>query len=258
VSVAARPVVANGTTSLDVLAVDDEAPALDDLARLLRSFPEVGEVESAASGPEALRRLSGRRFDAVFLDVRMPGLDGLELARVLRRFGAPPAVVFVSAYETGAVGAFELKALDYLMKPVSRQRMAEAIGRVVEALEVQPGELPRGEGGEADEVVAVSTARGGTRLLPRAAVLYLEAQGDYVRIVADEGRFLVRGRISELERSWRTSGFMRVHRGYVANLRRAEEIRPRPGGTAVLAFPGGLEIPVARRKAAALRRRLGG
>jgi DNA-binding LytR/AlgR family response regulator len=234
--------------ALDVLVVDDEAPALADLERLLRSLPDTGEVHTAASGEEALRALAASPFDAVFLDVRMPGIDGLELARVLRRFEAQPAVVFVSAYETGAVGAFELKALDYLMKPVSRRRLAEALSRVREA---RGATAPR-----SDDVVPLPTLRGGTRLVPRDSILFLQADGDYVRVVCDEGRFLMRGRVSDLARRWRRHGFVQVHRGYVANLRRAVEVRPRLNGTAVLAFPEGREIPVARRKVAELRREL--
>src|ERR671910_3034776 len=122
--------------TLRLLAVDDERPALEDLTRMLRASPLVDAVDGAASAAEALVALGdgGAAYDGLFLDVRMPGIDGLELARVLRRFERPPSVVFVSAYETGAVGAFELKALDYLMKPVSRW-LAEAIGRVREARE---------------------------------------------------------------------------------------------------------------------------
>jgi DNA-binding LytR/AlgR family response regulator len=233
---------------LNVLVVDDEAPALADLSRLLRSAPGTGDVCTAASGSEALRALAERPFDAVFLDVRMPGIDGLELARALRRFEAPPAVVFVSAYETGAVDAFELKALDYLMKPVSSRRLAEALGRVLEArgaVSTRP-----------DDVVPLPTLRGGTRLVPRDSILFLQADGDYVRVICDEERFLMRGRVSELARRWREHGFVQVHRGYVANLRRAVEVRPRDNGTAVLAFSDGREIPVARRHVAGLRREL--
>jgi DNA-binding LytR/AlgR family response regulator len=233
---------------LDVLVVDDEAPALADLARQLRALSGTADVHTAAGGQEALRTLAERPFDAVFLDVRMPGIDGLELARVLRRFEAPPAVVFVSAYETGAVGAFELKALDYLMKPVSRRRLADAIERVREARGTAP---PR-----PDDVVPLPTLRGGTRLVPRESILFLQADGDYVRVICDEERFLVRGRVSDLGRRWRPYGFVQVHRGYVANLRRAVEVRPRLNGTAMLAFPDGREIPVARRKVAELRREL--
>jgi DNA-binding LytR/AlgR family response regulator len=235
---------------LDVLVVDDEGPALADLARQLRALAETGEVRTAAGGQEALRTLAEQPFDVVFLDVRMPGIDGLELARVLRRFQTPPAVVFVSAYETGAVGAFELKALDYLMKPVSRRRLVEALSRVREA---------RGDAAAraSDDVVPLPTLRGGTRLVPRESILFLQADGDYVRVICDGERFLMRGRVSDLARRWRPHGFMQVHRGYVANLRRAVEVRPRLNGTATLAFPGGREIPVARRKVAELRRELG-
>ena len=234
---------------LDVLVVDDEGPALADLARQLRALPETAEVRTAASGHEALRTLAERPFDAVFLDVRMPGIDGLELARVLRRFETPPAVVFVSAYETGAVGAFELKALDYLMKPVSRRRLADALSRVREA---RGGAAARA----ADDVVPLPTLRGGTRLVPRESILFLEADGDYVRVICDKERFLMRGRVSDLARRWRPHGFVQVHRGYVANLRRAVEVRPQLNGTATLAFPDGREIPVARRKVSELRKEL--
>ncbi len=234
---------------LDVLVVDDEAPALADLSRLLRSLAAIGEVSTAASGEEALRTLVGRPFDAVFLDVRMPGIDGLELARVLRRFEEPPAVVFVSAYETGAVGAFELKALDYLMKPVSSKRLAEAVDRVHESRGLAATSRP-------DDLVPLPTLRGGTRLVPRESILFLQADGDYVRVICEDERFLMRGRVSDLARRWRGHGFVQVHRGYVANLRRAVEVRPRLNGTAVLAFGDGREIPVARRKVAELRREL--
>ena len=235
--------------ALDVLVVDDEAPALADLSRLLRSLPATGEVRTAASGQEALRSLAERPYDAVFLDVRMPGIDGLELARVLRRFEEPPAIVFVSAYETGAVGAFELKALDYLMKPVSSKRLAEAVERVRESRGVAGPSRP-------DDLVPLPTLRGGTRLVPREEILFLQADGDYVRVICEDERFLMRGRVSDLARRWREHGFVQVHRGYVANLRRAVEVRPRLNGTAVLAFPDGREIPVARRKVAELRREL--
>jgi two-component system, LytTR family, response regulator LytT len=235
--------------ALDVLVVDDEGPALADLARQLRSLSETGEVRTAAGGHEALRTLAERPFDAVFLDVRMPGIDGLELARVLRRFETPPAVVFVSAYETGAVGAFELKALDYLMKPVSRRRLTEALSRVREA---RGAAAPT----RSDDVIPLPTLRGGTRLVPRESILFLQADGDYVRVICDEERFLVRSRLTDMARRWRPHGFVQVHRGYVANLRRAVEVRPRVNGTATLAFPDGREIPVARRKVAELRREL--
>jgi DNA-binding LytR/AlgR family response regulator len=236
-----------------VLAVDDELPALEDLVRMLEASPTVDRVEAAASAEEALVALGdGAAIDAVFLDVRMPGLGGLELARVLRRFERPPAIVFVSAFDDAAVGAFEVAAVDYLVKPVSRRRLDEAIERAARRA------APEEPAAEDVETLAVDALRGGgTRLLPRSSVLYLQAHGDYVRVASSEGRFLVRARLSDLEERWAAHGFVRVHRGFVVNLRRAVEVRPRLNGTAVLVMADGAEVPIARRQVGELRRKLG-
>jgi two-component system, LytTR family, response regulator LytT len=248
---------------LKILAVDDERSQLQDLARLLRSSPIVEDVECASDGHDALVKASAQPYDAIFLDVRMPDLDGLELARVLRRFAAPPQLVFVTAHDTAAVDAFELHALDYLLKPVARRRVEEALDRVAAAVSV--GEGAPGEGpGEArpaaareSDVIAVASARSGaTRLIPRSSVLYAQSHGDFVRIVVGDGRYLLRVTLSDLERRWEPFGFVRVHRQYVANLNRAVELRPLFGGTAELAFADGRTIPVARRHVADLGRRL--
>ena len=231
---------------LRLLAVDDEEPALADLVRMLEASPAVAEVHAARSGDEALVALAERRLDALFLDVRMPGLDGLELARVLRQFDRPPSVVFVSAYDDFAVRAFELEALDYLVKPVSRQRLDEAVDRVGRAAPA----------GDEDELLPVDVPRGGTRLLARSRILLLQAHGDYVRVVSDDGRFLLRAALVDLEERWARHGFVRVHRSFVVNLRRAVEVRPRLNGTAVLVMADGTEVPIARRQVGELRRRL--
>ncbi len=246
---------------LRVLAVDNERPALEDLARILESSPHVTEVALVDSGAEALRTLAERRFDVLFLDVRMPGIDGLGVAGLLGQFADPPAVVFVSAYEDGAVGAFELElhALDYLMKPVSRARIVQALERVIadRSAPPAPGAARGAPDSESAEIIPVAHQRGGaTRLVPRSSVLYVKAEGDYVRIVADDGRFLVRGALAELERRWLAHGFVRVHRSYIVNLRRAVEIRPELGGGATVVLADGSEVPVARRQVAELRRRL--
>lgn len=231
---------------LRLLAVDDEEPALADLVRMLKASPAVAEVHAARSAGEALLALAERSLDALFLDVRMPGLDGLELARALRRFDRPPSVVFVSAYDDFAVRAFELEALDYLVKPVSRQRLDEAVDRVGRA----------GPAGGEDEMLPVDAPRGGTRLIARSRILLLQAHGDYVRVVSDDGRFLLRAALVDLEERWAGHGFVRVHRSFVVNLRRAVEVRPRLNGTAVLVMADGAEVPIARRQVGELRRRL--
>lgn len=245
---------------LTVLAVDDEQTQLEDLARLLRACVEVDEVECAFDGREALVKASEQAFDAIFLDVRMPDLDGLALARVLKRFKTAPQLVFVSAYDTAAVDAFELHALDYLRKPVSRKRVEESLGRVVAAVgeqqtrdgREQPVMQPPSDG----DTVALANVRGGTSLVARSAILFAQAHGDYVRLVTGDGRFLLRGTLQELEQRWEPFGFVRVHRQYLANLHRAVELRPMLGGTGELAFDDGQAIPIARRHVGELRRRL--
>jgi DNA-binding LytR/AlgR family response regulator len=253
---------------LTILAVDDERTQLEDLARLLRNSPNVKEVECAYDGHDALVKASTQAYDAIFLDVRMPNLDGLELGRVLRRFAAPPQLVFVSAYDNAAVDAFELHALDYLRKPVGRRRVEEAIERVATAVESStgerraggPGSLPAGgppASSEDHEMIAVANLHGGsTRLLARRQVLYVQSYGDFVRIVTADGRYLLRSTLAEIERRWEPHGFVRVHRQYVANLRNAVELAPMLGGTAELSFADGHTIPVARRHTAELGRRL--
>jgi len=243
-------------SGLRLLAVDDERPALEDLVRMLSAMPRVASVGAASSADEALLALSeAPGIDGVFLDVRMPGLDGVGLARVLRRFARPPALVFVSAYDEFAVDAFAVAALDFLVKPVARDRLEEAVERVARAA----GAAGAGPEPALDaDMLAVDALRGGgTRLLARDSILYLQAHGDYVRVVSDDGRYLLRARLADLEERWTGHGFVRVHRAYVINLRRAVEVRPQLNGTAIVVMRDGAELPIARRQVGELRRRLG-
>jgi DNA-binding LytR/AlgR family response regulator len=234
--------------TLEVLVVDDEEPALEDLAYLLRQHPRIGSVVTASDATEALRHLRDGSFAAVFLDIRMPGLDGLELARVLSRFAKPPEIVFVTAFEQHAVEAFELQAVDYLLKPVRAERLSDAIRRLG-----GPARRPVADGEDPDRI-AVETG-GRTRMVERDSIRFVEASGDYVRLHTDDGAFLVRVPISSLEESWRDAGFIRVHRRYLIALRHVTELRARPGGGYDL-LVAGQELPVSRRHARDLRDRL--
>lgn len=250
---------------LVVLAVDDEQPQLEDLARILRASRRVREVETASTASDALLIASRRRYDAVFLDVRMPEIDGLQLARVLRAFASPPEVVYVTAFSDYAVPAFELRALDYLLKPVMPDRVERALERVEVAVTEAGSGADRlshdgGDGfsaGAAAKVIGVdNSGHGGKRLLSVGSIIYLQAYGDYVRVFTDSGRYLVRGRIADTELRLGADSFLRVHRQYVANLRQVMEVEPLRNGTAVLRFQNASEIPVARRHMNELRRRL--
>jgi DNA-binding LytR/AlgR family response regulator len=236
---------------LRVLAVDDEAPALCELAYLLREDKRVEHVATAPDGMAALKDMvrmigTGERLDGVFLDIRMPGLDGLALAGLVEGFPAPPRLVFVTAHEECAVQAFDLAAVDYLLKPVRPERLALAIGRLSAAV-AAPADMGPGD------VIPVELG-GHTRFVPQESILYVEAQGDYVRLHTAEGNYLVRMSLAELERRWADSGFLRVHRSTLVAIRHVTELRYEAGR--ILLQIGDQSLPVSRRHARQVRERL--
>jgi DNA-binding LytR/AlgR family response regulator len=235
---------------LRILAVDDEPPALDDLCYLLRGDHRVGRVLAADGSDAALRLLEAEQIDAVFLDIRMPGLDGLDLVRVLSRFARPPAVVFVTAYEDFAVDAFALKACDYLLKPLGAERLAEAVRRVAALLE--GGAVPRQPAAPDPAPERIPVDLGGiTRFVSRDEVAYAEAQGDYVRLHTAGHAPLVRVPLAVLAERWEPHGFLRIHRSYLVSLRHVEELRSDAGHWTVRV--AGSELPVSRRHTRELR-----
>ena len=230
--------------TLRVLAVDDEAPALDELVWMLERHPAVRQVVPAASGEAALRVLHEQQLDAIFMDVQMPGLSGLDLARVLSRFSTQPPVVFVTAHERHAVDAFELNVVDYVLKPVRDERLAEAVRRVLHRLE--GAETPAAP----DESIVVELG-GVSRLVPRADVLFVEAQGDYARLHTRTESHLVRVPLTTLADQWAEAGFVRIHRSSLVALGHITEWRTEGGRTTVVV--GGHELVVSRRHTRALR-----
>jgi DNA-binding LytR/AlgR family response regulator len=230
---------------LRVLVVDDEPPALAELTYLVRRDPAVAEVVPAANAEDALRHVGSGRFDAVLTDVQMPGFDGLALARAVARLARPPAVVFVTAHEEHAVAAFDLDVADYVLKPVRPDRLAEALRRVRSPL---PGPGPVGG---PDERLAVDLG-GVTRFVPRSAVEWVEAQGDYVRLHVGDENHLVRVALGALEERWAGAGFARAHRSVLVNLGHVREVRS-DGGRWSVVTTGGTRLPVSRRQARDLR-----
>ncbi|GAA2578437.1 LytTR family DNA-binding domain-containing protein [Actinomadura fulvescens] len=234
---------------LRVLTVDDEVPALEEMLYLLREDPRIEQVTGAGDAAAALRDLSrmlvaGERLDAVFLDIRMPGLDGLDFTRLLTGFAAPPEVVFVTAHDDCAVDAYELGALDYLLKPVRPERLAEAIRRVDEAVHRPSREDAAPEQPAADEMVPVELG-GRTRLVSRRSVTHVEAHGDYVRLHTGEGSYLVRMPLASLARRWEAAGFIRIHRSTLVASAHISELRFDGGRAAVQV--GAELLPVSRR-----------
>jgi DNA-binding LytR/AlgR family response regulator len=238
------------TSGLSVLAVDDVPPALAELRRLLSAAPEVAEVATAGDALSALRMIQNGHYDAVFLDISMPGLDGLELASLLARLNEPPVIVFVTAFEQHAVAAFGIGAVDYLLKPVRAERLAEALARVNRLL-VRPTSV---ETPDAMAALPVES-EGRTRYVRRTEVHYVEAHGDYVRLHAVSGIHVVRMPISRLEEYWGPAGFVRVHRSFLVALDAVRELRSDSVG-GLLAHTDLGDVPVSRRHARDLREKL--
>jgi two-component system response regulator LytT len=263
----------DGVDGLLVLAVDDEAPGLDELAYELEAHPEIKRVLKASESVDALRIVHGtdpevahRReskqppVDAVFADINMPGLSGIELAKVINSMNPAPKLVFVTGIAEEAVTAFELGALDYLLKPVTQDRLDRAIKRIYSARASAPP-VPQDTATAAtpvnsdDEVIAVELG-GSTKLIARSSVRWVEAQGDYARLHTQEGSHLVRIPLAQLEERWRGAGFVRIHRSYLVALPLVTELKMTSSGYTVIVGDNEKELPVSRRHTRDLKDRL--
>ena len=225
-----------------MLVADDEAPALRELAALLSADARVSAVHTAGGGAEALRVLERGIVAVAFLDVHMPGLSGFDIARALSGLRQRPAVVFVTADDSGAVQAFDLEAVDYVLKPVRVDRLHRALGRA----------LSSGVGVDQpdDETIPI-TVGATTRLVRRAEVRWVQANGDYSRLYTAATDHLVRVPLSELADRWARAGFVRVHRSYLVHRDAVVEVRL--AGTAPTVVLDGIELPVSRRLVATVR-----
>lgn len=236
-----------------MLAIDDEELALNDLTWLLDKSDSIDEVVTASSGEQALRLLNGRDdIDAVFLDIQMPGLSGVELVRVLNNFKTPPAIAFVTAFDNYAVDAFDLNVCDYLMKPVAQNRLDEAIRRV-HASRADAAGLTTATG-----TLAQLPCRTGDHnyVVERDDVSIVEASGDYVRVFTGEESHLLRESISSLTSAWSAAGFIRIHRSFLIRSSAITEVRNTDGRRTVMVEKR--ELPVSRRYSRLLQAHLGG
>ena len=244
-------------TDLAILAVDDEGPALDELSYLLERSPYVGRVAVARGATEGLRRLRGEEFDVVLLDVRMPGLDGLELAHVLNRFATPPAIVFVTAHESHALEAFAVGAAGYLLKPVDAERLEQVLRRIDRPALSSAGApaAPQADHQAAPQAEVIAVDAGSrTLLVPRTDVVWVESAGDYVRLhLRDGASYLLRTAMAVLEEGW-ADAFVRVHRSYLVSVLDITELRTDGAHSSVRL--GDQELPVSRRHVHELRERL--
>ncbi len=240
---------------MHVLVVDDELPALNELAWLLEQDEHIAEVRTATSGADALRSLDAAPADVVFCDIKMPGLDGMELARVLGRFAERPQIVFVTAYEAHAVDAFEVSATDYLVKPVRAARISAAIKKVLASRSPQGGtSVPAAPSITLEDETIPVELGGVTSFVQRSEIIYVQAQGDYARLHTRQGSHLIRVSLTALEERWGPAGFARIHRSTLVSLPAVTQVRTERGRCVVVL--GDIELQVSRRHTRELRDRL--
>lgn len=235
---------------LSVLAVDDEKPAVEQMKWLLEADPLVATVATATNVAEAKEVLDRQRIDVVLLDIHMPGPTGMDLARELRRkdTGDVPHVIFVTADARPAVHAFELDALDYLLKPVRPARLHDALRKTLSRVETDSiTQVP--------EQGRVTVQQGAQQLfIPIRNIRWAQAQGDYARIHTEDESYLLRISLAGIEEEWAAYDFVRIHRSHIVNLNYANKIVQQYGRMAM--YIGDTELPVSRRLMPQVRQRL--
>lgn len=230
------------------LLVDDEKYARERIGKMLSLFPDVQIAGQAGNGPDAIRLISELRPDLVLLDIQMPGCSGIDVVACLPR--PRPAIVFCTAFDQYAVSAFDLQAVDYLLKPVSQERLREAIERV-RARNPEEGDA------QVDRIVQ-SMRRPRIRLLARCAdrylviaqsdVLYLSSEGGLTRLHTRERAFILDPSLNELQRCLDEQMFFRLSRTAIVNLDAVVEVRPLIGRLGEALLKNGVKLEISRRR----------
>lgn len=236
------------TGKIRCLLIDDEAPARDLLRHYLLKSGMVEVVGECSNGLEAVKMIQDLLPDLLFLDIQMPKISGFELLEVLRE---KPEVIFCTAYDQFAIKAFEMHAVDYLLKPFSEQRLLEALSHAADRIQSKSPEgkiryqtlvnTPLPEMQPLQRIVA----RTGSRLtvIPTDSIQYLQAQDDYVLVVSDQGSFLKENTMKYYEEHLPSDSFLRIHRSYMVNIRRIKSVSQYGKETWKILLTSGAEIP---------------
>jgi len=243
------------------LIVDDEAPARERLRRLLSGIEGVELIGEAEDGPQAVEMIEKERPDLVLLDIQMPGLDGFG---VIEALADPPPVIFVTAYDEYAIRAFEVNALDYLLKPFSRERLEKAVRRAQEALAEERdfaarlGPLLESLAAQGRYLTRLAARdRDRIRVLDVDEVDWIGVEGEQVAVHVGEQAYPTRRTLAELEARLDPAHFFRAHRSAIVNLERVVEVIPWFKGSHRLRLTTGAEVDLSRVQARALRKVLG-
>jgi two-component system response regulator AlgR len=238
-----------------VLIVDDEPPARERLRRLLGELDGVEIAGEAGNGEQAVRLAGELRPDVVLLDVRMPGMNGLEAARHLALFEAPPAVVFTTAYDAYALEAFEAQAIGYLLKPVRAEKLAAALARAARLAGPQLARVAAGDPQRAARTHVAARLGDSVRLIPVPDIYYFAADQKYTTVRHRGGTDLIEDSLRSLEEEF-PAQFVRVHRNALVSVRSLAAIeRDAEGQYRVVVRDSGERLDVSRRLAGELKER---
>ncbi len=252
--------------SIRTIVVDDEKLAIQGLQLRLEPFSDIEVIETCANGREAIRAIKTQKPDLVFLDIQMPGFDGFSVVKGVMDVD-PPLFVFVTAYQEHAIRAFEANAVNYLMKPVDEDKLADTIERVRQRLaekrsadeaeklkdvlaEVSPDSLETlGEDGDAagryEKMINVKD-RGQIFRVDVDTIEHIEAAGDYMCIYTGDNSLILRETMKDLERRLDPKNFQRVHRSTIVNLDQVRQVKPHTNGECFLVLDSGAEVKVSR------------
>ena len=249
---------------LQTIIVDDEAPARNELDYLLTEIKEVELIGEADNGIAALRLIKEEQPDLVFLDIEMPGKNGLEVAEELQKMKQPPQIIFLTAYDQYALDAFKVNAINYILKPYETDEVYEAIAQVQELYPEQElleekltavmNELSDDNKKQEVDKLPVITARSRIKLLEYEKIIYIHTKAKKVYAVTKDKEYEVDNNLTELEEKL-SSDFFRVHRSYIVNLTEIEEVIPWFKGKyqVVMADNNNQKIPVSRSKVKTLQ-----
>jgi two-component system response regulator AlgR len=245
-----------------ILIVDDEGPARDRLRQILEEQDKHDIVGDAANGPEALALAASEKPDVVLLDIRMPGMSGLETAQHLNEFDDPPAIVFTTAYDEYAIDAFEAQAIGYVLKPVRRARLEKALA--------QAARISRGSLGDVADRSGMRERRshigvqlyGELRLVPIDSIAFFQADQKYTRLADGKREYLIDDSLKQLETEYEDE-FVRIHRNALVAVSYIDALEKTPDGEVFVRLRGNIRpenepLKVSRRHVASVRRRLKG
>jgi two-component system LytT family response regulator len=237
---------------MNILIVDDEPLAREGMALLLQEEASVTAVSEARNGPEAVEAIRARRPDLVMLDVQMPEMDGFGVVRAVGAEHMPP-VIFVTAHDRYAIQAFEVNAIDYLLKPVTRERCSQALARVRERLGTQDGDnrhvmsLLQQLAAPREYLARVALrAAGRISFVNVEDILYVQAAENYVQLHLKSARHLLHVPIATFERSLDPNLFLRIHRSMIVNVKYIHELETGAHGEFIVILHGGLRLQASR------------